>query len=291
MTCMSTGRTLYRLYDPDPSRGCLEVPNWSEADLWSAQHWGIFWTVNKFSGARKKENCVGVISWVVDLDDGTKAEQAERIRGMRITPSAVVETKRGHHVYFDSLDGDIENYREIVERMVEAYGGDKNAKDLCRILRVPAYCHWKDPKDPFAVKLVHSSEASYSEKEITKIFPALKPQEEVFEQKTQLRRELKFQPDHGLWERIWSLDCEAALSRLSGSAAVSSDLFSFKRMSNGNLNILSNGKGTSCWIDKNKRIGSLDKGGPSIFQWLNWYHRDNRKVLAIIKQYFPEVEK
>jgi hypothetical protein len=291
MTCMSEGRSIYRLYDPDPSKGCHLVKDWTEADEWALKKWGIFWTVNEFNGPRKKENCVKVLSWVVDLDDGSKEAQASRIRDIRLTPSAIIETKRGHHVYFDAIDGDPENYREIVERMVEVYGGDKNAKDLCRILRVPAYPHWKDPNDPFAVKLIFSSGAAYTEAEITKVFPAPEPVEEAFQQKTALRRELKFQPDQGLWERIWNLDCEEALKRLSGSAAVGCDMFSFKRTTNGNLNILSNGKGTSCWIDQTKRIGSLDKGGPSIFQWINWYQHNNKRTLEIIKEYFPEVSK
>ncbi len=291
MRCMSEGRSLYRINDKNPSMGCHAVSDFKEADQWNEKGWGIFWTVNKFNGPRRKENCTDVISWAIDLDAGSKPEQIERIRAIPVIPSCVNETARGYHVYFDAQAGaEPENYRDIVERLVDAYNADKNAKDLCRILRVPAYLHWKG-ENPFGIKSVFRSEQSYTESEMRKAFPKAELVEKEFEQKTELRRELKFTGSNDLWERVWSMDCEQALARLSGLSAVNHEMFSFKRTSSGNLNILVNGKGTSCWIDSSKRIGSADKGGPTIWAWLNWYHRDNKKVAAIMRDFFPEVMK
>ena len=289
MRCMSEGRTLYRIFDKDASKGCHEVKHFIEADHWSVQQWGIFWTVNRFDGPRRKENCKEVLAWAVDLDTGTKAEQLATIRANLIEPSVVYETARGHHVYFDAKDGDPESYRDIVERLVDAYRGDKNAKDVCRILRVPGYMHWKGEK-PFAVKCVYESAKTYTEVEMRKAFPVEDVRETTFEQKQSLRRDLKVAGSDNLWERVWSLDCKAALERVSGSAAVGGEMYSFKRTQSG-WNILVNGKDTSCWVDAQGRIGSADKGGPTIFQWINWYHRSPKRSVEYMREHFPEVFK
>jgi hypothetical protein len=286
---MSEGRSLYRIDDKNPGKGCHELKHLVEADHWNFQEWGIFWTVNSFKGPRRKENCTQVLAWAVDLDKGTKAEQLAKIKTIPLTPSVVYETARGHHLYFDAIDGEPEAYTDIVERLVLAYDGDPNAKDVCRILRVPGYLHWKGEK-PFAIKRVFESKCAYTQKEMRDAFPRPEKTEQEFEQKTELRKALTGHGD-GLWERVWSLDCEQALARLSGSVHVNGEHFSFKRTAAGNLNIYVNDKGTSCWIDKEGRIGSSDKGGPTVFQWINWYQRDARKSVDILKSVFPEVLK
>jgi hypothetical protein len=289
--CISEGRSLYRIYDKDASKGCHPVANFTEADHWNEKQWGIFWTVNRFNGPRRKENCTEVISWAVDLDSGSKDEQREKIKSMPINPSDVIETARGHHVYFSAAPGsDPENYTDIVERLVEAYDGDKNAKDVCRILRVLGYMHWKGEK-PFAIKSIHIANTIYTEEELRSAFPRKEIEEKTFDQKSELRKELKDFGQGNLWERVWGLDAEAALARLSGSSDVRGEQFTFRKTGNGNRNIYVNGKGTSCWIDQNGRIGSHDKGGPTVYQWLKWYSKDTKSAYHSLKKYFPEVFK
>ncbi len=277
------------MYDPNTKvGGCPPVESFDEAWKWNEEKWGIFWTVNEFNGPRIKENVVRVNSWAVDLDLGTKDEQRKKIRSMNFVPSEIVETARGHHLYFDAIDGDPENYRDIVERLVLAYDGDKNAKDICRILRVPAFMHWKNPDSPFAVKSIYTSNAKYTEIEMRKAFPVDEPEEVLFTQKTALRSAMRFQSDKDLWERVWSMDCKRALERLSGTAAVNHEMFSFKRNKSG-YQILVNAKSTSCWIDSYNRIGSSDNGGPTIWNWINWYQRDHKRTYAVMRDIFPEV--
>lgn len=290
MSCLAERRNLYRLFDPDPKRGCHHVSSFDEAWKFSGEKWGIFWSVNEFDGpTRKKENLKSVLSFAVDLDGGDKVAMREKIRKY-ITPSATVETKNGYHVYYDAVDATAASYEEIVsERLVPLLGGDPKAKDVARILRVPGFSHWKNPDEPYAIKLVQSSDNVYTEQDMMRAFPLPKAKEQVSQERFTLRKVLSFQSDHGLFDRIYSLDCEQALRRVSGSFAVGHEMFSFKRMTNGNLNILVNMKPTSCWIDGKKRIGSADGGGPTIWQWVNWYHRDHKKTYELIKQFFPEL--
>ena len=260
-TCMSQGRSLYRLYDADPTtHGCIGVGDFNEALTYSKLKWGIFWTVNQFDGPRKKENVKKIISWAVDIDEGSKDEQLSRIHSF-IKPSAIIETKKGYHCYYDSIDGSVKNYEKVVAGLIHHLHGDKKAADVARILRVPGFCHWKDQNNPFAIKWKYFSDIKYTEKEMLKIFPLPKSDKEDQKEKIYLKKVLKFQDDTKLFERVWSIDCEQALKNLSGTEAVGFDKFEFRDNKNGNLNVISNGKSTSCFIDSNKRIGSSDSAG------------------------------
>jgi hypothetical protein len=290
MICMSTGRSLYRIHDKNPKLGCHPVKDFHEANHWNEQGWGIFWTVNQFAGPRVKENCTKIISWCVDIDYGSIDAQRMIMQALPLDPSAIIRTRRGHHLYFDAAEGtSMGCYRDVVERLIEAFNGDANAKDICRILRVPTYLHWKEV-DPFAVQLTYSSNSVYTEKDMLTAFPSKKKEEEI-EQRTALKKELKFHSNQSLWEKIWSMDCEQALMRLSGTPSVGGERYSFKRNTNGNLNIYVDGKGTSCFIDTNKRIGSSSGGGPTVYQWLKWFHHDYKRTLEIMREHFPEVFK
>lgn len=282
---LSFGRTFYRLYDQDYSRGCIEIKSAQEAEAWNKEQWGIFWTVNSFNGPRKNENLKKIISWSVDIDEGTKESQKEKIKKFP-QPSLVIETKRGYQVYYNAEDATVENYGIIQSRLVEVFGGDPKAKDIARVLRVPGYLHWKDPKNPFAIRLSFFSEKTYSEKTMLDFFKVKKEKPGL---KEKVKKELSFIKNNDLFERIYSMDCEQALLRLSGHPVVGCEVFTFKRVSSGNLNILVNGKSTSCFIDKDKRIGSFDKGGPVIWSWINWYHKDHKKTYQFMREYFPEL--
>lgn len=281
-------RSWYRFDEtnPESKAGFLPVKDYNEACEWNEKKWGIFWTVNEFEGSRKKENLKKILSWAVDIDTGTKEAQRSIINKY-LTPSQVIETPRGYHVYYDSIDGTAEGWDDIVaKRLIYCLGGDPRAKDISRVLRVPATLHWKDPENPFGIKLVAHSNAAYTEEEMRRVF---KKEPTEAQQKSTLKKELKFQKDGQLFERIYSMDCEDALKRLSGSPAVSMESYSFKDNHSGTKNIIVNGKSSSCWIDLNKKIGSLDGGGPTVWQWINWLHRNHKKTFRYFSDSFPEV--
>jgi hypothetical protein len=284
-------RSYYAIHDSDPEeRGALEIPSYGLQDM-NDLGFGIFWTVNEFNGPRRKESLVRINSWAVDLDSGTKLEQWKRIK-KGLLPSLVVETKRGFHVYFNAKDGTPERWNEILsDRLVPYYQADENAKDLCRILRVPGYYHRKDPSEPFLVKTVFESQVSYREEDLLHFYPpaAAKRMERL--EKADLFREAGGVGSSDFWERVYEMDCMLALSRLSGSPWVNYETYEFKRVSSGNFNIYVNGKGTSCWIDHDRRIGSHSCGGPSVSQWLRWYGHDYRTIYRILNDLFPELRK
>ena len=283
-------RQYYALFDsegPLKSKGAFRVEQ-KDLKKYNEQGFGIFWTVQDFIGDRKKENLSRINSWAIDLDGGDKEAQLELIHKY-CYPSLLVETKSGFHVYWNAKNATVENFENIVlDRLVYYYKADPKARDLSRILRVPGYMHLKNPKEPFEIKKVWSYNVSYTEEQMVYNFKL--PEEKQKESNAKQELRTVFRADgNDLWEKVYNLDCELALQRLSGTPAVGCENITFRRVANGNLNIVIDGKTTSCWIDNNKRIGSLDKGGPTIWQWVNWYHRDNKKSYTFIKEYFIEL--
>lgn len=280
----------YVLHDTDPSgHGGAKRINLADAESWNQKGYGIFWTINEFYGPRRVENLVYLNAWAVDMDKGSKPEMLQRIERSPLVPTMVVETKSGYHVYWKAEDATRENWKAIVDnRLIPFFQSDKKAKDMCRILRRPGFYHLKNPSEPFLIKKVSYQHVQYSEQLMLKSYPDL----ETKKIQNKIHRQTKkLNPIKGdFWERVWNLDCEYALSKLSGCIHVAEEVYEFKQNSSGTKNIHVNGKSTSCWIDQDGRIGSFEQGGPTIAQWLNWFHKDYVKVIQIIKEVFPECQ-
>lgn len=290
----------YRMHDADPN-GVFEVEP-DDAAAWNARGFGIFATVNSFNGPRRKENLRRINAWAVDLDEGTKEQQRKRLEQSPLVPSCVVETKRGYQAYWYAQEGAVADHWNaiVLERLVPMFGADKNARDLCRILRVPGFLHQKDPTTPFRVNVVWSHYVAYSEVQMGRAFPWVpdaKEQAAVRRESLVRARESARQhaiaagmsPTESLWDAIWSLDCEDGLRRMSGHWAVGGEVYTFRSTTRGNRNVFVNGKSSSCFIDENKRIGSLDGGGPTLVQWLRWFKHDWKTVIAVLKEIYPHL--
>lgn len=237
---------------------------------------GIFVTINGFKDRRIKACLTSVNAWAIDLDEGTKDQQIQRIMKSPLVPTMIVESKNGYHVWWAAEDGTAENYEQIVsERLVPFFNADKNAKDICRLLRMPDFYHMKDPASPFLVKIKFWNPRTYTEAEMLKFFPAKKKFQQI---------QKKYEAKN--WDKSKDIDCEEALRSLSGTHWVNGDIFEFKSHRDGTKQIWVNGKNSPCWIDKNGLIGSLDKGGPTIAQWLHWYYKDYKKVFEIMREHF-----
>lgn len=289
----------YRMHDASPN-GVFEIQP-DEAQHWNAQGFGIFATVNSFAGPRRKENLTRINAWAVDMDEGTKEQQGEKLVQSPVMPTCVVETKRGYQAYWYAQDGTgADTWNAIVlERLVPHFGADKNARDLCRILRVPGFLHLKDPSDPFMVRIVWDNHVVYSEKQMQR-FPWVPDQSVIeHERKEAVARAREaarqqairagMSPTETLWDAIWNLNCEDGLHRLSGHWAVGGETYTFRSTTKGNRNLFVNGKSSSCFIDENKRIGSLDGGGPTLVQWLRWFKHDWKTTVKVLKEIYPHL--
>ncbi len=291
---------------PEETKAAIPVET-ADAARWNTPElgFGIFATVNSFNGARRKENLTKINAWAVDMDEGTKAQMHAKLIASPLVPTIVVETKRGYQAYWAAQDGKAEHWNAIVlERFVPHFGSDANARDLCRILRVPGYLHLKDPADPFMVKAVWKHKVKYTERQVGEAFAwhankqshdaALKDAQraanaEAREHAKRAAIASGMAPTETMWEAIWNIDCEDGLSRLSGHWSVGGESYSFKSTTRGNRNLFVDGKSTSVFVDANKRIGSLDGGGPTLVQWLRWFKHPWATVITVLKEIYPSL--
>lgn len=294
----------FRMSDqPEASKAAIPVTR-DEAAHWNTPElgFGIFTTVNAFNGPRRKDHLAKICAWAVDMDDGSKEQQQRKLLASPLVPSVIVETKRGYQAWWCAKDGKPEHWNAIVlERLVPFFGADKNARDLCRILRVPGFLHLKDPTDPFMVREVHRYKVSYTERQIGEAFEWVPDKQAHDEQqraaqsaaREEARRNAIASGEtftESFWEAVYHLDCEEGLRRLSGRSCVGGEQYTFRRTGRGNLNLFVGGKSSSCFIDENKRIGSLDGGGPTLVQWLRWFKHDWKTIIHELKTIFPHLE-
>ncbi len=69
--------------------------------------------------------------------------------------------------------------------------------------------------------------------------------------------------DDNFWARVNAMDSKTMLSAISGSDMVSGDTITFKKNSGDTEQIFCNGRSTSCWIDSNGKMFSLQQTGDS----------------------------
>lgn len=293
---------LYAMKEGDGKKHAPFLIKKEDAKKWNEEQHAIYHTANSFYGTkRKKESIARVNAWFVEVDGIPKEETIAKLK-LGLQPSLVIESKNGYHIYWVCFEKDfnlaIKSWDSIIyNRLIPFYSADPKARDLTRILRHPGFFHWKDVSDPFLVKKVFKSKCAYTVYDMAWFYDDLT---EKKVQKAFVRASEKSVPMGGtFWTRANSLDCEYALTILSGHPMVDGESFSFTQNSNGNKNILVDGGSCSCWIDKQKLIGSFDEGGPSVVRWLLWYEKRKapydeksslRKIADLLKSLFPELE-
>ena len=291
-------KQFFRLHDSDKiikdRDGSVLLKNHKDAVAWNSNGWGIFWAVNDFKyGVRRYTNLEKINAWFIEIDDGTKMEMITRAqRGL--TPSALIETKKGLHLYWyckdDLFDGQdreqvIDNYKRVLKfRLLPFYGGDNRACDACRILRVPNFYHLKNPQDPFLVKCHYENDRLYTYEQMVMGFPEIIPEVKVVKKK-----EFHVRGDD-FWDRVVKIPCEQGLLNISGHSCVGGEVFEIRYGFANKKVIHVDGKPTSCWIDSEGMIGSTDGGGPTIANWVFWYLKDWKQVADALRSVFPELE-
>lgn len=254
---------------------------------------GLFQSVNVFrNGQRREEDLIKIAAWAADMDRGTKLLMRRNIDMLPVPPSMIVETARGFQPWWFALNGTSENWDAIVSRRIVPFlAADRNARDKCRILRMPGSLHLKDPAAPFYCRTIMFNGRLHTEERMLNSFPEYS--EEKVERIVETGRGAGlpvFRAESPFWPTVRNLNCEEVLRRLSGTPYVNGETYSFLVKPNGNKNIIVNGESSSCWIDKAGRIGSRDKGGPTVVEWLKWFGRTPREIADIMKTIYPELK-
>lgn len=128
---------------------------------------GVFFAVNRMDGQGRRLANVAAVRAIWHEED------SPRTKAFPLEPSLSVESSPGKFHHYWRVDGlPKESFAGVMERMVQEYGSDPNAKDVTRVLRVPGFFHRK--REPFMVRLVGQGPAlPYSAAEILAAFPPL----------------------------------------------------------------------------------------------------------------------
>ena len=253
--------------------------------------YGIFGTVNSFNSRRIESDVKKLEAFYVDFDGAEKKEQLESLKNF-LMPSMIVESKNGYHCYWMIKDDIVKEfgvemantiYKEINKRLIYwlGSGADEGVYDCARVLRVPGFNHMKDFYSPFPIEEVFSKEIKYTVKEM---LLWLKPRP-AKTKKTYEPHDIEFSGDN-FWESAHAIDCQSGLATLSGTSGVNGDSFDVIK---GQIYV--NDERSQCWIDRGGLIGSHSNGGPTIPNWVNWYHNDWVKTAEILNNVFPELSK
>ena len=178
------------------------------AEIGNKKGYGIFWVVNDFEGARKKENLKKINFWYCDIDGGDKVAQMKKINKLRIPPSFVIETKNGYHCYW-GVEGEatLENFEKIEIAICEMLDGDIHCKDVLRLLRCPGYYHMKNPKEPFMVHIVDGvgTDKAYTEKMMMSYFVREQEEQKKNIKPVRFKNDKKDFLDENKWEKIFKI--------------------------------------------------------------------------------------
>jgi hypothetical protein len=125
---------------------------------------GVFVTINETDGrGRKTENIIRVRSIWQDEDDGYSGS-------FPLPPSMVVSSSPGKFQrYWWANDLPREDFKALMDVMVDKYGSDKRALGINRVLRLPGFFHHK--ADPYLVTIPEASGVRYSADELLRAFP------------------------------------------------------------------------------------------------------------------------
>lgn len=259
--------------------------------------YGIYFSVNPMEKWKRDASSVTKIqTWICDIDTWTKEEQENLIKNAPLTPTFVVESVHGFHIYYTSKEPMTkEQYEKWNLGLMSYYHWDpKVCKDIARVLRIPGYYHCKGEKQMVKLRDDLFCGQPYTYDQMLLAFPYLEETQEI-KQETKVI-EKKRDGDDDYWYKVNQLDNKQMLLELSWTRWVDGEVIDFKRNWDGTEQIYCNGKSTSCWLDKNWMIWSSEKGWPTWVQWLEWYKKRKlntsewSEISKQLKASHPELE-
>jgi putative DNA primase/helicase len=160
-----------------PNKSLIEVEALiQELEALNNQGAAIHVARNQFFGQRRLENIERIRGVHADLDDVTP-DQIEALAAV-LKPSIVVQSSgpRNLHFYWQLNANDELNTTDTkrINQAITAYGADKAAVDVTRLLRLPGFKHMKKKSSGITpVVTAQYSDCKYSAAEIRAAFPTL----------------------------------------------------------------------------------------------------------------------
>lgn len=292
----------YRGMDIKDLRSCDEE-EWKNIN---EKGYDVFWTLNIFRDGRRIKDNLDKFTWVLaDFDSIDKNEFDTRFVN-EPHPTVLVRTRGGLHAYWKLKDDPskeknfLDGYKQFMETSLVPLGADPNAKDVCRILRVPSSRYWQDSKGTryedkeIYCEVIYDDGPEWKWEQLKRLFSrpnGIRTSPRGGERSNALGISTA-RPNGGFWERANSIGVCEGLNTLSGSTFVNGE--SYKIRPEGKIQrIFINDKPSNAWVDEAGRIGSLHQNGGlpvagTIVNWLNFpdYGHDMKAIAKIMKEVF-----
>ncbi len=295
----------YAIHDYDPElkkKGAVKAKK-SELRRYNNDGWGIYISPNQGKASSRKADDISdtdIAYWYIDIDgipdDFDKMAKMIEVTSSSLTPQMVVKTKNGIHCYWRAIDATKSNFKEIEQRLIHKFGGDKACKDVSRILRVPGYLHKKDPNDPYVINTVWKvTGVGFKERTMLDLLdPIVKePVTEATDPKHKGvgNYENKHYPCtipnenfQDFIQKLESCDQKDIMLRLSGDSIVNGEQYTFPEQITDGWKLYINGKRSRFWVDSEGFLGADAGYGKNVYNWLSWYEQDKKERIEIIKQ-------
>lgn len=117
----------------------------------------------------------------MDIKDGvysSKDEFYEAINIIGITPTKIIDSGNGVHIYWKVTDLDAMSYLRFQRRIAAHYMTDSATTSLFQLMRYPGTLNTKVKNKYIQCEEVFESDASYTCEELDKLLPAISPQDE-----------------------------------------------------------------------------------------------------------------
>jgi len=167
---------------------CQRGTDFNEAEAEKMEEFGMspFYTVNGFRGGRRMSaNLERINGCFIDLDvakekdklplkelSDRKTEALNKLKGGPLQPSFIIETKNGLQAIWLTENMNTNVFNAIQAALINYFGADHGCKDATHLLRLPGYCHKKDPQNPFMVLLINNAtdDGRYTVKQLVTAF-------------------------------------------------------------------------------------------------------------------------
>jgi len=201
-----TSKTFYLLIEEKNKSGQVKSFDYRDDKLfreYNEKGFGVYFSVNEFSGARQNDLCVKLRYIFSDFDiaksgDGQTREQKQAKKQSlqkelitKCDPSLIIDTSNGLQPLWELINTEVTverraRYRKVICGIIEwskLHGsmGD-SVKDEARVLRMPGFYHMKE--SPYYCDVIYKSEKKYNLADLEKIFPYDKPVSAIKSSKT-----------------------------------------------------------------------------------------------------------
>ena len=139
-----------------PPQACAE-----RKDDLNVKGYESYFTVNGFANSpnAQKDKCTNLNAFFIDIDGRKDLEELSKIK-LKFTPTFILETMNGYHLYWlldepiyksdvspEEWDSSVTRWERIEQAIVNEFKADPVVKDITRILRVPDTFYWKKTED------------------------------------------------------------------------------------------------------------------------------------------------